>query len=391
MSESSLTRSDGAKAFEVEVGFDAEAVQAQWEELESQGTAFQSRAWLIPWFRIIAPRFRAKPVYVTVREKATRRPVMFLPLCLRRRHGLKTIEFPDLEVSDYNAPLMSPDFDPSDSELQDLWADIRRALPRADLVRLEKVPTALFGRDNPLARLEWTVPSEVSAWIVELPATKSEYDERLLNKKTRKENRRKRKNLGERIGDFALAHAATPSEGEAIFAALRDERRARFGSANLLDQPSFLAFYRAVIFDEWRPFAMLSALKAGDRILATLFAVRWRDAYLLLMHSFAPELEGLSPGIVAMDEMIAERIAAGDKYFDFTVGGEGYKRQFGVQETLLVDGYDPLSALGRVYVFAFPYAKRGKAALKTLLKHVRDPLSHVRRATRGAPLASEAS
>ena len=360
------------------------------EELESQGSAFQSRAWLIPWFRVIAPQFRAKAVFVTVREKVTRRPVMFLPLCSRRRHGLETIEFPDLEVSDYNAPLLAADFDPSDGELQDLWADIRRALPRADLVRLEKVPKALTGRLNPLARLEWTGPSEVSAWIVELPATKAEYDERLLNKKTRKENRRKRKNLGERVGDFALAHAATPSEGEAIFAALRDERRARFGSANLLDQPCFLAFYRAVIFDEWRPFVMLSALKAGDRILATLFAVRWRDAYLLLMHSFAPELEGLSPGIVAMDEMIAERIAAGDKYFDFTVGGEGYKRQFGVQEILLVSGYDPLSALGRLYVFAFPYAKRGWAGLKMLLKRTRDPLSQLRRATHGAPLASEA-
>ena len=146
-----------------------------------------------------------------------------------------------------------------------------------------------------------------------------------------------------------------------------------------------------MIFDEWRPFAMLSALKAGDRIVATLFAVRWRDAYLLLMHSFAPELEGLSPGIVAMDEMIAERIAAGDKYFDFTVGSEGYKRQFGVQETLLVCGYDPVSALGRLYVFAVPYAKRARVALKSLRKRMRDPLSQIKRALHGAPLASEAS
>ena len=51
--------------------------------------------------------------------------------------------------------------------------------------------------------------------------------------------------------------------------------------------------------------------QGGRQIVATLFAVRWRDTYLLLMHSFAPELQGLSPGIVAMDEMIAERIAAG--------------------------------------------------------------------------------
>jgi CelD/BcsL family acetyltransferase involved in cellulose biosynthesis len=73
------------------------------------------------------------------------------------------------------------------------------------------------------------------------------------------------------------------------------------------------------------------------------------------------------------------------------VGGEGYKRQFGVQETLLVCGYDPVSTLGRLYVFAVPHAERGKAALKTLLKRMRDPLSQIKRALHGAPLASEAS
>ena len=105
---------------------------------------------------------------------------------LAARHGLRTIEFPDLTVSDYNAPLLSADFDPGDDELRDLWADIRRRCRAPTWCVSKRFPTALFGRDEPAGAARMDGPSEVSAWTVELPATKSEYDERLLNKKTRK-------------------------------------------------------------------------------------------------------------------------------------------------------------------------------------------------------------
>ncbi len=155
-----------------------------------------------------------------------------------------------------------------------------------------------------------------------------------------------------------------------IFEALRRERRARFaatGRSDILDDPSFLAFYRAVIFDARSPFAVLSALKAGDRILATLFAVRHDDCYLLLMHSFEPELAALSPGIVAIDETITSVIEAGGRFFDFTIGDEDYKRQFGVREEYLTTGLDALSLQGQLYVRAHRSAKRGRNALAPLV------------------------
>ncbi len=355
----------------IEVSSDIEAVRPQWETLESFGSPFQCRAWLQPWYRIVAPHYGAKPLFVTVRDAETERPLMFMPLCQRRRHGLRTIEFPDLEVSDYNTPLMAPEFDPSAAEFAALWDEIRRALPRADLVRFDKVPECLSGRENPVARLGWTNRLDLSAWLLELPATKADYDAGMLTKKARKETRRKRKHLCERVGELTLVDASTPEQGEELFAALRRERLARFGPGNLLERPCFREFYRAVIFDPWSPFATLSALKAGDRILATLFAIHQRRHYLLIMHSFAPELESLSPGIVAIDEMIGRHIEAGDEGIDFTVGNEGYKRQFGVSETFLVGGFYPMSVLGRLYLIALPHARRGRKALKRLIGRVR--------------------
>jgi len=364
-----------ATIWKIEVTSDVAAVLPQWETLEVHATAFQTRGWLLPWYRIVAPRFAAQPLFVTVREGASGRPVMLFPLCKRRRHGILTIEFPDLNVSDYNAPLIAGDFDPSADEMKVLWARIRRALPRADLVFFDKVPALLDGRENLLARLDGFEKLDVAAWLLTLPPTKAEYDDRIITKKARKENRRKKKNLSASLGEYKFIDAATPAEGEAIFEALCIARRARFGVTNNLDDPCFNAFYREVIFGSWGQFAILSALKTNDRVLAMLFAIHQNGNYMLLMHSFAPDLGALSPGVIAIDEAIGHRIVLGDRSFDFAFGDEGYKKQFGVSETVLLRGLYPLSPLGRLYCFALPHAKRFKFALGEHLRKWRNGLT----------------
>ena len=60
---------------------------------------------------------------------------------------------------------------------------------------------------------------------------------------------------------------------------------------------TYLAFYDAVSFENWGPHVSLAALKAGDQIIATLFAVSNDNCYCLVMHSFDLALASLSPGI----------------------------------------------------------------------------------------------
>ncbi len=164
MSAAAPDPSTATRTFVVEAAFSVAEVWAQWEELEKHGTPFQTRAWLLPWYGVIAPRFGATPVFVTVRDRGTRRPLMFFPLCRRRRHGLATIEFADLGVSDYNAPLLAPDIDLDAREMRRLWEDVVRILPPADVVRFEKVPETIRGRDNPIAHLDWMQRMKLSAW-----------------------------------------------------------------------------------------------------------------------------------------------------------------------------------------------------------------------------------
>jgi len=347
----------------VDVCFDLDAARPQWAAMEDPALPFQTLAWLDPWYRIVAPAFRARPVFVTVRDSSGR-PLLFFPMCLRRWRGLRVIEFADLCVSDYNGPIVAKGFAPTPDELNVIWRRVLRALPPSDLVRLEKIPESIFGRANVFAHLRGLQQMSESAWMLDLPDAARNDEDMISSAKARKEIRRKTRRLKEKVGDLVLERACAGRVAEEALEALRRQRAARFGSGNLLEHPHFSAFYREVISCNAHDFVELWAFKTGDRIVATHFALRGPRAYLLIMHGFDATIDCGAIGIVAIDQMIRRRIELGDRYFDFTIGDESYKRQFGVRQVRLFKALHPTSPLGRAFVFAHPAARRVLAALR---------------------------
>ncbi len=335
----------------VSVDFDLTAVSPQWRELESTGglTPFQTQAWLLSWYQIVAPALNIFPIFVTVRDRASGRPMMLLPLCLKRKLGVARITFPDCGLSDYNAPLLSPGFQPSEAEFEELWNDISRALPRADLISFEKMPEFVAERPNPMVRLSSTKCMRLRAWGFELPNTRSAYDKSLRTNIRTELRRRRRKLEGE--GPVRFVRAQSEAQGREIFEMLRRQQKARFtqlGRPNILDSALYLRFYKSVIFDSWnKRFSLLSALLVHDQVVATAFALNHQHHYLLLMHSFEPgHWHTKSPGILLLDNTITNQIESGGTYFDLTVGNEVYKRKFGVTGHLLHSRIQGLSAIG---------------------------------------------
>jgi CelD/BcsL family acetyltransferase involved in cellulose biosynthesis len=261
------------------------------------------------------------------------------------------VEFADLGVCDYNAPIMAPDMAVSAEAMTGLWKDICRRLPPADIVRFTKMPELSFRCPVPLIQLDWMRRMELRSWTVPLPKTREEYDKTILKPKDRKEQRRKRRHLTEALGDMTLHTASTETGRREIFEALKRQRQNRFRDRrrwDILDDPTFFRFYETVALESQGGIATLSALMAGDKPVASLFALVHNGVYCLLMHSFDLGLERLSPGIVAIDDMISCAIESGLSCFDFTIGNEAYKRQFGTKTGLLYEGLYPLSMIGRV-------------------------------------------
>ncbi len=339
----------------LENGAEVEAVRPQWQELERHGisTVFQSEAWLLPWCRLISPKIRAGVIFITVRD-GSGRVTMFLPLCLRRSHGLSIVEFADGGLADYAAPLMAKELAADD--FQQIWETILGRLPKTDLIRFEKLPGHVAGYTNPITLLPWVHKMDnFAAWGVSLPSCRGDYD-KTVRSRDKKEIRRKRKNLIEALGDISLIHGNTGSEKRHIFDTLRSHRRARFGKLNrfdILNDPDYLQFYEEQVMGSG--VAVVSALKAGDKLIATMLGVYYQNAYLLLMHSFDSGVESLSPGIVAIDEMTSYLIGKGTTYFDFTIGSESYKKQFGVNKSSIYTGTLARSLKGMLYLSAYRF------------------------------------
>ena len=342
------------RSFTVEVFSDLGKVDAIWAKLESTAhcTPFQTRAWLAPWFRNVAPRFRATPAIAVVRDARTAAVVMLLPLC-RRTEGIAAIvEFADLGVSDYNAPIMASGHPLCSVESASLRAQLTTAFPGSDLLRLEKAPVQFDGARNPLASWAADKPMAFASWGVDLPADRDTFDRLRLDPSFAKELKKKKRRLGAR-GEVRFSEAVDAIEKCRVFSALCAQRAARFaelGRSNILGDRTFQSFYEDAIHAPGSVCRLFS-LSVGDEIVATIFGLDHRKRFHLIMSTIGDDRwKSCSPGNVAMDELTTLLINSGHSYLDFTIGDEAYKRSFGATSRPINFGLSALSWRGSPHV-----------------------------------------
>src|ERR1700677_3833712 len=96
------TVSSSASRFKVDFVDDWELAAASWSG-EDQKTAFQHPLWFDAWYGAFND---ASPLIAIVGDVATGRKVALVPLIRRVRRGVRIVEFADLNVTDYNAPIL---------------------------------------------------------------------------------------------------------------------------------------------------------------------------------------------------------------------------------------------------------------------------------------------
>jgi CelD/BcsL family acetyltransferase involved in cellulose biosynthesis len=144
----------GAAGFRVELLRDWKQAVARWHEV-SPPTPFQHRQWYSAWYDAFAG---VEPLIAIVTDASTGERAALLPLIRRRHNNITIVEFADLDLTDYNAPILGAAAPRDARGARVLWRSLLSALRRmsdpADLVRLRKLPVDLDGRPNPLALLD---------------------------------------------------------------------------------------------------------------------------------------------------------------------------------------------------------------------------------------------
>ncbi|MCC8942065.1 GNAT family N-acetyltransferase, partial [Bradyrhizobium sp. Arg68] len=241
-----------------------------------------------------------------------------------------------------------------------LQAALRKSNGGADIIRLRKMPPRLAARPNPLALLDGAGPSLVNGNLLTMGDDHEAWRYE-LDRKVRKELGRSWR-VFTRDPSAAFKVATDTDEALGLLAVTEVQQGTRLeglGIDYVLDNADCAAFYRDLVREGTdRGYALMTALTAGDEVVATLLGIRTGARYVMIRISNAGEKwSTCSPGRLIIDRTIAALHKDGVREFDFSIGNYSYKRRFGPQRTPLVDVSASLSWRGR------PHALRDRAVL----------------------------
>ena len=357
-----------AVGFRVELVRDWQQAVARWHDI-SPSTPFQHPQWYDAWYAAFADAEGVGPLIAVVTDASTGEPAALLPLILRRQDDIAIVEFADLDLTDYNAPILGcaapRDAGAARAMWRSLLSALRRMSDRPDLIRLRKVPVDLDGEPNPIALLDAAGPCSLNGNLV---TTGEDYDawRYTLEKTVRKELERSwRVFTRDPAASFAII--TDTSEALRILSATEVQQGTRMQSLGrnyVLNEETSAAFYRNLVRDGvGSGYALVSALKVGDEVVATLLGIRTGSRYVMIRISNAGEKwSNCSPGRLIIERTMAALHRDGVREFDFSVGNYAYKRRFGVTCLPLLDISAALSWRG------WPFALRDRA-VGTLRNH----------------------
>jgi CelD/BcsL family acetyltransferase involved in cellulose biosynthesis len=355
-----LARNDGTVSFRVELVHDWKQVDPRWHN-PGDATPFQHWQWLDAWYGAFADVGNVEPLIALIFDAATGEHAALLPLIRRVQNGIRIIEPADLDLTDYNAPMLGAAAPRDSKAARAMWKELRVALRRdgADLIRLRKMPVETGGRANPLALLDGAGPCSLNGNIV---ATGDDFDawRFTLERTVRKELERSWRVFSR---DPAATFQIITDRDEALrmlstMETQQGERMQQLGLNFVLNDETCAAFYRDLVRDNvGNGYAVLSALTVGEEVVATLLGIRQGSDYVMVRISNAGDKwSNCSPGRLIIERTMAALHSDGVRRFDFSIGNYAYKRRFGVERIPLVDFTAALSWRG------IPYAQRDRAA-----------------------------
>lgn len=312
---------------------------------QSCATAFQHPAWLDAFYQRLPKPRGAEPLIVTLREGDEL--VGVLPLIRRRKFGFALVESNDLGVSDYAAPVLDERFRSSVEDDGALQAGIRRAIDRCDLFRIRPVRAEhvadwkLLLGGEPLA-LDFSshavaLESPMDVW------RKANVDRKLSSQYLRKAKRWRKQH------DVELKRLDDPDAIHNAVRKLANLRAGRFEGDPI--QSDFVCdFYANVaVRGAASGFAETWLMSSDGEPAAIIFGLTHTGSFLYVLIGADYDNFGRhSPGLQMYDGIIEDWMGRGGTSFDFTIGDESFKAQFGTEATEMSIFLIPTSVVGRL-------------------------------------------
>jgi D-aspartate ligase len=322
--------------FSIQIFSELGAIEAEWRQFERTAdcTAFQTFDWLATWQRHVGERRGARSV-VAVGRFAEGDIAFILPLCLMRGYLARRLRWLGQDLSDYNAPLLAPDFSnrATPEDFLAAWHELQvqmqcEPLLRHDWIEFEKMPETVGAQPNPFMHLRVT-PNRSNAHLAHLGEDWEKFYCAKRSSATRRRDRSKLRHMSQ-FGEVRFITATDDADARRTLEILMEQKGralARKGIADIFAPPGHREFFLDLASNpKTRHLVHVSRIEIGDVSAATNLGVVFGDCYYHVLASYVDsEVAHYGPGALHLRELLAHAIKRGLKCFDFTVGDEQYK------------------------------------------------------------------
>jgi len=326
-----------ASEFRINFVHDWKLAAACWAD-GGRGTAFQNCRWLEAWYAAFDD---ALPLIAIITDATTDAQIALVPLIRRIRRGVRIVEFADLNVTDYNAPILGLGVSLHPAQRRALCRALLRAIRKlpggVDLVRLQKMPADIEGVPNPLAPLGNAGSCSLNGNLIVTGDDFEIYRASIRRMQLPRSWRVFSRNPGATFRMIARVDEAMQVLD--VMDAQQEARMAKLGQPFVLNDVTHAKFYRDLVTSSLEQgYAVLSALSCDAGIVATALGIRNGDDFVFLRISNAGKRwANCSPSRLIVERTMAALHEQGVRRFDLSIGNYSFKRRFGAVQLPLID------------------------------------------------------
>ncbi|HEY7843515.1 MAG TPA: GNAT family N-acetyltransferase [Bradyrhizobium sp.] len=376
-------RSRTSRIARVDIISDLAAAETAWRELETQqlATPYQRFDLLSSWQREVGAREGALP-FIVIAVDADGRPLMLLPLSIRRENGIRIASFMGGKHATFNMALWDKDFarDATAADLAVVLSGLR-AKDAADVLSFTQQPRHWQDFLNPLAVL----PSQRS--VNDCPVLTMVPGDPPTNRISN--SFRKRLKIKERklqSPGYRCHVADSDADIERLlnwFFHVKPMRMAEQKLPHVFAEPGVEDFLRKACRARLAGGGHaidIHALECDDEVIAIFAGVADGHRFSMMFNTYT--MSGrtrYSPGLILMQHIIDHYAEQRYRALDLGIGSDEYKRLFCKGDEPIFDSFIPLTARGKIAAVAMSAMSRAKRLVKNnqLLLQVAQRLRHV--------------
>jgi CelD/BcsL family acetyltransferase involved in cellulose biosynthesis len=327
-----------------------------WKGLEeiSTVTPFQSYSWLSHWQQTVGfPLHSIQPQLVVIQNEIETLAV--LPLCIRNVFGVSILEWIGGLHTDYMLPLFSEKWKDMGKEFPICWQKILDKLVSFDVIHFQKQRKFIGLIQNPFVN-SMSSSANANSYQSNLKNSWKEHYESTVKTKLRADSRRQRSRL-EAFGELSFVVADDTNNKRSIIQQMINQKSRRYtdtGVWNMLQVLENRTFYEKLvdISDDYLKIHC-SGLYVGKTLVASHVGFFSQSIFYYLMPTHeGGDWEKFSPGRLLLEHLLEWSIQNKLKIFDFTVGGEQYKKKWCDTETPIYETLESITFKGKIYIMS---------------------------------------